>query len=132
MATEQQDSGFDSVVVRRGKFDSLSLYEVTESELEELERGGPASLLLNFAIFLLSTAISFFVALMSTNIQSTKTFCVFVIITVIGLISGIILLLIWNKFLQSTRTIVSRIKDRMPSSNPVDKDAQHEDAVDKE
>jgi len=131
MNVQQQDSGFDSVKVRRGKVDSLSLYEVTESELQDLERGGPASLFLNFAIFLLSTAISFLVALLSTDIKSTKIFIVFVLVTLVGFVGGGILLLIWNRSRQSTKEIIQRIKDRMPKEYPTDLDAQQKDSVDK-
>ena len=127
----QNDSGLDSVTVRRAKVDSLSLYEVTEPELQDLERGGPATLYLNFAIFLLSTAISFLIAVLSTEIQSTRTFCVFVIVTVAGFIGGGILIMIWNRSRQTTREIIKRIKARMPGDNTVDLDAQQEDAVDK-
>ncbi len=131
MNLQQQDSGLDSVKVRRGKVDSLSLYEVTESELQDLERGGPASLFLNFAIFLLSTAISFLVALLSTDIKSTKIFIVFVLVTLVGFVGGGILLLIWNRSRQSTKEIIQRIKDRMPKEYPTDLDAQQKDSVDK-
>ena len=127
----QQDSGIESVAVRRAKVDSLSLYEVTESELQDLERGGPAHLFLNLAIFLLSTAISFLIAVLSTEIKSTRTFCVFVIVTVLGFIGGGVLLLIWNRSRQATAEIIKRIKGRMPGEDPVDMDAQQEDAVDK-
>lgn len=127
----EQDSGIESVKIRRGKVDSLSLYEVTESELQDLESGGPASLFLNFAIFLLSLAVSFFIALLSTDIQSTKTFIVFVLIALVGFIGGAILLLIWNKSRQSTTQIVQKIKGRMPSDEPIDLDAQQMDSVDK-
>jgi hypothetical protein len=131
MNVQQQDSGLDSVKVRRGKVDSLSLYEVTESELQDLERGGPASLFLNFAIFLLSTAVSFLVALLSTDIKSTKIFIVFVLVTLVGFLAGGILLLIWNRSRQSTREIIQKIKDRMPKEYPTDLDAQQKDSVNK-
>ena len=127
-----EQSTTESVTVRRGKVDSLTVYEVTESELQDLERGGPANLFLNFAIFLLSSAVSFLVALFSTEIKSTRTFCVFVIIAVIGLVSGVILLLIWKKSRETTSVIIQRIKDRVPKEDATDLDAQQEDAVDKE
>ena len=127
----EHDSGLDSVKIRRGKVDSLSLYEVTESELQDLESGGPASLFLNFAIFLLSSAVSFFASLMSTDIKSMKIFTVFVLITIIGFVGGCILLLIWNKSRQSTIQIIQKIKGRMPSDELIDLDAQQKDSVDK-
>jgi hypothetical protein len=130
MAT-QEDSGI-SVPVKRGKFDSLSLYDVTESELTELGRGGSDSILLNFAIFLLSTAISFLVALLTTEIKSVKTFCVFVIVTIFGFVGGLILLILWGKSRRSVSGIVKTIRARMPNENPIDKDAEQTDAVSRE
>jgi len=127
-----QASATESVKVRRGKVDSLTVYEVTESELKDLERESPANLFLNFAIFLLSTAVSFLVALFSTEIKSTRTFCVFVIIAVVGVIGGGILLLIWNRSRETTSVIIQRIKSRVPKEDATDLDAQQEDAVEKE
>jgi len=39
--------------VRRGRVESVDLYEIKDSELEIFQRGSPADLQLNFAIFLL-------------------------------------------------------------------------------
>ena len=122
----------ESVNIRRGRVDSLTVYDVTESELLDLERGSPANIFLNFAIFLLSAAVSFLIALFSTDIQSTKTFCVFVIIAVVGLIGGVVLFVIWKKSKETTSAIIQRIKDRVPKEDAKDLDAQQEDAVDKE
>jgi len=113
----QTDSTSSSEIrVVRGKFDSLSLYEVTDNELEILERGSPSSIYLNFAILLLSAGISFLINLLSVNIQSIKTFTVFVVFTVIGILGGIILLVIWYRQRQSMSDIIRKIKQRIPSS----------------
>ena len=37
--------------IRRARFDRLTIYEVSESELEVLARGSPDSIYLNFAVF---------------------------------------------------------------------------------
>ena len=57
----------ETIPVRRGRVDSIDLYEVTEDELQELERGGEASNYLNFALALSSIAVSFSIALGTTN-----------------------------------------------------------------
>ena len=44
--------------VRRGRVESVDLYEIKDTELDTLEKGTPADLQLNFAIFLLSLAFS--------------------------------------------------------------------------
>jgi len=37
--------------VRRGRVESVDLYEIKDTELDELEKGTPAELQLNFAVF---------------------------------------------------------------------------------
>lgn len=128
----QRDSGIDSVAVRRARVDSLLLYEVTESELQELESGGSASVLLNFSILLFSTAAAFLIALLSTDIESNRTFMVFVVFTTVGFVGGFILFVIWWKARQTVGALVARIKSRMPSEDLVDADAQQQDAVDRQ
>ncbi len=74
---------------------ALTVFPVTADELEELKRGSPASMFFNFAIFSISTAISFSVSLATTKIESTKTFCVFVIVTVVGYLASAIFIALW-------------------------------------
>jgi len=116
MMSQTDSTSSSEIRVVRGKFDSLSLYEVTDNELEILEKGSPSSIYLNFAILLLSAGISFLINLLSVNIQSIKTFTVFVVFTVIGILGGIILLVIWYRQRQSMSDIIRKIKQRIPSS----------------
>jgi len=119
------------VPVKRGRVDSLRIFEVTDHELEELARGGPASQLLNFALFLLSGGISFFIALLTTSISSLRTYCVFVIVCSVCTVGAITLLLIWRVRHVSLSGLVKRIKQRMPADDTIDRDAQQKDAVDR-
>jgi len=130
-AAEQKDSGERSLRIRYGKVDSLSLYEVTEDELDNLEKGGPASLMLNLGLSLVSMGVAFLVALLTTDIKSDRTFAIFVIITAVAFVGGAILLLLWNKNRQSVSTIIKRIRARMQKEEPEDQDAKQLDAVDK-
>jgi hypothetical protein len=109
--------------VRRGAYARLTIYEVEENELELLAQGSPDSLYLNFAIFLLSIAVSFLIALLTlpanqatgvSGTGSSNRFIVLVVITTIGFIVGLLLLLIWLKKRRSISDIVQRIKDRLP------------------
>jgi len=100
--------------VRRARIDRLSIYEVSDSELQLLERGSPESLFLNFAIFLISTAVSFLVTILSTDIPSTRAFIVFVVITVLGFVGGALLLALWAWHRRSRATIFREIRARMP------------------
>ena len=100
--------------IRRGRFDKLTIYEISDTELELLERGSPDSTFLNFAIFLLSSAISFTVALFTTTITSERTFIIFVVITIIGYLGAFLLFLLWRKSHKSVSKTVETIKKRLP------------------
>lgn len=91
---------------------TLTVYHVTDQELDQLEKGTPESLFLNFAVFLISTGLSFFVSLLTAEIKSLKVFCVFVVVTVIGLLGGAFLLLLWIRHHRSTRGIATSIRGR--------------------
>ncbi len=116
---ESEHTGEKPFKIKRGRVDSLSLFEITEHELNVLESGSPSSLFLNFALLLLSTAVSFLIALTSTTIASDRVFTVFVVIVVLGFISGLILLVLWWKNRQSTASIVARIRQRIPPEEQV-------------
>ena len=57
MASQIKPELGEKLIVRRGRVDSVDLYEVKENELELLEKGSPASLQLNFSIFLLTSVL---------------------------------------------------------------------------
>ena len=100
--------------IHRARLDKLSIFEISESELETLERGSPDSLFLNLAIFVLSVAISFSITLGTTTIVSVRIFCVFVIVTVVGYIAGATFGLLWWRSHRSIRTVAKQIRNRLP------------------
>lgn len=100
--------------VRRARIDRLNIYEVSETELQLLERGSPESIFLNFAVLLLTISVSFFIALFTTEISSDRVFYVFVIVTAVALVSGTVLLWVWAWHRRSTTTVLEQIRRRMP------------------
>ena len=96
----------------RGRVDSLSLYEITDYELQVLEEGSIGTTYLNFAVFFLSVAASFLATLLTTPIASDRVFIVFVVVAVVGLAVGLILLVLWYRTRRSMSKILKRIKDR--------------------
>jgi hypothetical protein len=100
----------------RARLDTLNVYEISENELESLERGGPESLLLNFAIFFLSNALSFTVTLMlsSVDIKSNRVFAVLVIICVVSWVASIVLGGLWISSNRSKKSTIHIIKKRLP------------------
>lgn len=101
------------LTIRKGKLNSLNIYEITEDELDKLETGGSEPIFLNFAIFLLSIALSFLIALITTTMKSRPIFDIFVIIVGLGFILGIILLILWWKSRHSIKGVINKIRERL-------------------
>lgn len=110
---DSKESGEKGPRIKKGKVDSLTIYEVTEGELETIERGSPNSNLLNFGIALTTTALSFLTTLLTINITDIRLFIVFTIITVVGLIVGLILLFLWYRTKSSVDEVFKKIRDRI-------------------
>lgn len=96
----------------RGRVDSVSLFEITEHELQVLEEGLPGSTYLTLAVFFLSVASSFLIALLTAPPESTRTFIVFVAIVTVGCAVGGVLGVLWYKTRKRVRRVLEKIKDR--------------------
>jgi hypothetical protein len=120
----------ETIQVRRGRVDSIDLYEVTEDELQELERGGEANNYLNFALALFSVAISFSIALATTN-TTDRQFYVFLIVIIGTALTALIFGVIWLNNRKIVKELAARIRARMRQDEGVDTE-EDADAVDKE
>lgn len=110
-------TGENEVRIIRGRIGSVSLYEITDSELDLLEKGSPSSIFLNFAIFLFSIGTSFLITLLSTSIDEMKIFTTFLVFTIIGLLGGLLLFIIWWRMKNEVTDIVDKIKCRIAEVN---------------
>jgi hypothetical protein len=99
----------------RGPVDSLSLYEITDYELDLLEQGSPNSIFLNFGVFFTSIAISFLVTLLTVKIESTKVFILFVVFAVVGFAGGGVLLVLWYRTRSRISGLMRKIRARVPT-----------------
>lgn len=98
--------------IHRVRLDKLTIFEITEAELNSLDRGSQESLYLNLAIGVISAAVSFSIALATTEIQSVKTFCSFVIVMIVGYLAGITFGLLWWISRRSLKTVAQEIRAR--------------------
>lgn len=109
----------ESYPVKRGKFDSLTIYEVTEQELTIIERGSSNSLFLNFALPLLSVSLSFFVSIFTIDWfpedqeGNLIAFIVFLVIAIITLLAGVICLILWFRSTDDFKATIKTIKLRL-------------------
>ena len=101
--------------IHRVRLDKLRIFEISEAELEELERGSPESIFLNLALAVLAVAISFSVSLATTKIESDRKFIVFVIITALGYVAGATFAILWLVARRSLKSVSARIRSRIPA-----------------
>lgn len=100
--------------IHRIRLDRLRIFEITEAELEALERGSPESIFLNLAIAAVSVATSLLAALTTATIANDRTFYVFVIVTCVGYIAGITFALLWVISRRSLKKVSTEIRSRIP------------------
>jgi hypothetical protein len=111
--------GESNVRIRRGRVESVDLYEIKDSELEILERGSPADLQLNFAIFLLSLAFTGICTLATAIFEKPKIELTFFVVTVCSTLIGIYLLISWFRNRTSLKVLCKRIRQRIPPDSGV-------------
>ena len=98
----------------RASLDHLTIYEISDNELDAIERGGPESLMLNFAILFISTAISFTVTLATTSIQSVYLYTAFMVVTIVSYAAALVLGGLWLRSHRSKKSILNIIRERRP------------------
>jgi len=109
----------ESIGVKRAKLDSLKIYEITEKELDTLEKGSGDSLFLNFAISLFSIFISFFIVIVTVDFfyddkdDLIIKFIIFVCLTGITFIGSLICFITWYRNKGDFKDTIQEIKNRM-------------------
>jgi len=100
--------------IRRGRVDSLDLYEIKDSELDILEKGSPTDLQLNFSVFLLSIAFAAICSLASATFSNTRTETAFMLVAIVGALLGGYLMIAWYRTRTSLQVLCRGIRNRIP------------------
>lgn len=106
------------LVIRRGRVESVDLYEIKDSELELFEKGSPADTQLNFAIFLLSVAFASVCTLASATFADKTVETTFIVVAVVGVLLGAYFLISWWRMRSSISAVCARIRQRIPPETP--------------
>ncbi len=117
--TEQHES--KKITITRGSYDSLEIFEITKDELEVIKQGSPNSIFLNFAIALTSIFISLLSMLLTVKIESDRVFYIFVILTVVSALGGIVTGILWIKGENVFKKTICRIEDRIKNKEYITK-----------
>jgi hypothetical protein len=97
----------------------LRLYLVHEHQLDELAKGSPASVLLNFSLFFIAVSITAFGTLYTAPPTVDRVYYVFVIIALVTLIAGVVTGVLWHVQHKSASRLVVEIKAQMPPNPPI-------------
>lgn len=94
--------------------DEIVIYPVTDDELANLGRGGPASVMFSLAMLLVGAGVGCLGSLLAGGIPENigVGFVVLTVITVVSLLGGGVLLCIWWRLPNETRQIIDRIRKR--------------------
>lgn len=118
MTAPSQTTDGKPLEVRRGRVASVDLYEVKDSELDLLEKGSPATVQLNFSIFLFSLAFTSIGALCTATFRWPTAQTIFVVIAVIGILMGLYLLISWWRTRTSITAVIRDIRGRIEVTDP--------------
>jgi hypothetical protein len=102
-----------TVWVRRGRVCSITVYDVKDSELDILEKGGVAETTLTFATLLLTLGMSALFCLAATTITNSLMKTIVAVVMVTGLVGGVFLLVVWFQTRKSIAKVVKTIRDRL-------------------
>lgn len=112
MAKKQNNNELGETRVRRARLEFFTIYEVTEGELNSLERGTNSDLYLQFSIFCLSVFVSFFISLLSGTFID-RIVNIFVCITFVSFIIGVLLLFLWYRTRKRKKDVINDIRNRL-------------------
>ena len=111
--SEFHENSTGGTTVRKYVVDELIIYEVKESELDELERGSQSDLYLEFAIACVSTFVSFLIAIITVPIQEDSLIkLAFISVDVIMAIAGSLFSALWWRQRKDRTKVIEAIRKR--------------------
>lgn len=132
---ENSNISQSSFEVRRAMMDSITIYEITEDEFEELQKPSDASFNLTFFVAFLSFFVSFLITILTTEIKSIKIYNFFVIVIVVSFCAsiffGIQTIRDYKTLKNKRRKLVQKIQNRLKLPSLPDKAPNSEDSVEK-
>ncbi len=90
----------------------LSIYPISEHELDSLERGSPDSIFLTFGVASLSVGFTSLLSLLTLESKDAVVLIVFVCVTIIGLLAGVVLMALWLHYRKHTSDVLSCVRKR--------------------
>ena len=107
----------ENIRVRRGRVDAVVLYEVREDELESLERGGISTIQISLSSSLITLAVAFTIALLTSDFKQEIVKYLFGIGAFSGFVLGIYFGIVAYLTKSSVKEIGETIRKRLNGQN---------------
>ncbi len=91
---------------------TLTVYEVTDDELRLIEAGDPSTVLFNFGIGSASLGVGIGATLLASTVTSMPIFIVLVLLTIVGILAGVVLLVFWRRMARKTSSLIATVRAR--------------------
>lgn len=113
MSVKQNSS---EIEIKRSRIGSISVYEISDAELESLERGSPSTALTNISFFCASSFLSFLIVVTTSTGLDIKVYMVYFTVGLVSLAASIICGIVAYKMGGGIKEITSKIRGRIPAS----------------
>ena len=98
--------------VTRHHIETVNIYEVSDSELKELEMGNDADTFLNIGLSCASFALAFFLSVLTSSFKDDYSKLFVHCVTVIFGLAATIMLVLWWQKRKSKKHIIETIRNR--------------------
>ena len=98
--------------VARHHIETVNIYEISDSELKELEMGNEADTYLNIGLSCISFAGAFLLAILTSTFKDDFSKLLVHCVTVIFGLAGIIMFVLWWQKRKSKKSIIETIRNR--------------------
>ncbi|MBH3338421.1 hypothetical protein I5L51_04775 [Pseudomonas mendocina] len=113
MSAKQNSS---EIEIKRSRIGSISVYEISDGELEALERGTPATALTNISFFCASSFLSFLIVVTTSPNLELKLYMVYFSVGLVSLAVTLVCGVVAYKMGGGIKQITSKIRGRIPAS----------------
>lgn len=109
----RKNNGFGDTKAILHQMNDFNVYQVTDSDLEQIESGSNSDLYLEIALCSISVFASFLCTLLTLDFKdNTKEYPIYVIVTIVSAIAAVVFLLLWHRNRRNARSIIDKIKSQ--------------------
>ena len=109
----RKNNGFGDTKAILHQMNDFNVYQVTDSDLEQIESGSNSDLYLEIALCSISVFASFLCTLLTLDFKdNTKVYSFYITVAILSAITAVVFLLLWHRNRRNARSIIDKIKSQ--------------------